>query len=108
MQLKILIITIHSRLGLRGSLGFNQILIEKHSWRNSRWNGWRECMVMACMVIVRQIIGIKLSITYTEEGQSASLPGPVLFLQPGNDLNIDFSNRLAIPGLTLNRLSKRH
>ena len=39
--------------------------------------------------------------TYTEEGQGTSLPGPVLFLQPGNDLNIDFSNRLAIPGLTL-------
>ena len=39
--------------------------------------------------------------TYTEQGQSPSLPGPVLFLQPGNGLNIDFSNKLAIPGLTL-------
>ena len=39
---------------------FNQILIEKHSWRNSpvEWMK-RECMVMACMVIVRQIIGIQ-------------------------------------------------
>ena len=38
--------------------------------------------------------------TYSEQGQGTSLPGPVLFLQPGNDLNIDFSNLLSIPGLT--------
>lgn len=38
--------------------------------------------------------------TFGEQGEGPSLPGPVLFVQPGNDLNIDFSNQLAIPGLT--------
>ena len=37
---------------------------------------------------------------YSELGQDSTLPGPLLFVRPGNDLNLDFTNSLSIPGLT--------
>ncbi|ABM78816.1 multicopper oxidase family protein [Prochlorococcus marinus] len=44
--------------------------------------------------------------SYSEKGQGTSFPGPVLMLRPGNDLNIDFNNKLTIPGLTVEQAQK--
>ena len=44
--------------------------------------------------------------SYSEKDQGTSFPGPVLMLRPGNDLNIDFRNKLLIPGLSEEQAQK--
>ena len=44
--------------------------------------------------------------TYAVDGEETSMPGPVLFIEPGDTLNLNFKNDIRIPGLSDAELEK--
>ena len=43
--------------------------------------------------------------TYKKPGHRATMPGPVLMVNPGDQVNINFKNEIAIPGFSLDQLN---